>query len=55
MLHLVDPKDEIFARDYVYVRPAKAKAVATMPLLDNADGFYNNLPMINPKSKHSKQ
>ena len=55
VLHLVDPNDAIFARDYVYVRPARAKAVAVMPLVDNADGFYDNLPMINAKGKRSKQ
>ena len=26
-----------------------------MPLVNNADGFFNDLPMINAKGKHSKQ
>ena len=56
VLHLVDSEDEIFARDYVYRRPVKAKTVATMPLMNNADGFYDNLPQLRgSNSKHGQQ
>ena len=53
VLHLVNPDDEIFRRDYLYVKPTRAKAVAALPLIDNADGFYSNLPILNTKSKKS--
>ena len=55
VLHLVDSSDEIFARDYVYVRPTKIKAIAQMPLVSNADGFFDNLPAIKSKGKRIKQ
>lgn len=55
VLHLVDENDEIFQRNYVYRRPLKPKAVATMPLMNNADGFYDNLPQLqSSRSKHSR-
>ena len=44
VLHLVDPNDEIFARDYVYVKQAQANTLAALPLFDNSDGFFDNLP-----------
>ena len=35
VLHLVDGRDEIFARDYVYQRPQKVKPQVAMPFIDN--------------------
>ena len=57
VLHLVNANDEVFARDYVYVRPHKPKAVVAMPLVDNADGFFNGLPALSqkPKGKGAQQ
>ena len=54
VLHLVNPNDEIFRRDYFYVKQTKAKTVAELPLIDNADGFYDNLPMLRAKGKRSQ-
>ena len=56
VLHLVNDNDEIFNRDYFYRRPAKPKPAVTMPLMNNADGFFNNLPQLSStKSKHGRQ
>ena len=46
VLHLVNDQDEIFARDYVYVRAQPPKPQISVPLLDNADGFYSGLPPL---------
>ena len=54
VLHLANPKDEIFARDYVYVKPVKPKAAVNLPMMNNADGFYDNLPMLSSKKKQRK-
>ena len=55
VLHLVDENDEIFERSYVYRRPKKPKAMSTMPLMNNADGFYDNLPQLqSSRSKHGR-
>ena len=55
VLHLVNDSDEIFNRDYLYRRPAKAKPAVSMPLMNNADGFYNNLPQLqSAKGKHGR-
>ena len=53
VLHLVNPSDEIFARDYLYVRPQKTDPLADLPLIDNYDGFYDNLPSLFRKGKRS--
>ena len=55
VLHLVNSEDEIFARNYVYHKPAQAKTAVTMPLMNNADGFYDNLPVLSSKGKRGKQ
>ena len=54
VLHLVNENDEIFRRDYVYMKPRRAKAVAALPLVDNFDGFYDNLPMLSEKARNGK-
>ena len=46
LLALWKPTDEIFRKDYVYVRPRKA-TVAVVEL-DNADNFYDDLPLLPP-------
>ena len=51
VLHLAKPNDDIFARDYVYVRPANFKAAINMPVMDNSDGFFDNLPKLPAKNK----
>ena len=35
VLHLADADDEVFRRDYVYVRPRPVKAQVSMPFIDN--------------------
>ena len=54
VLHLVNDQDEIFARDYVYVRPRPVKAKVEMPFMDNSDGFFSGLPKL-PASSSSKR
>ena len=51
VLHLVDPADEIFARDYVYQRPQQVKPQVAMPVMDNSDGFYNGLPKLDGRGR----
>ena len=46
VLHMVNENDEVFARDYVYVRPQKVKAQVDIPLIDNSDGFFSGLPKV---------
>ena len=55
VLHLVDSNDEIFRRDYFYQRPAKFKPVVDEPMIDNADGFFDNLPELGPLQGKRKQ
>ena len=54
VLHLCNPSDEIFATDYLYVRPRKVKAQVAMPLVDNSDGFFNGLPALSSRAKGKK-
>ena len=51
VLHLVNENDEIFRRDYVYEKPKAFKPVATLPLVCNADGFFDGLPLLKDKKK----
>ena len=53
VLHLVNPNDEIFARDYLYVKPIKEATLANFPLIDNSDGFFDNLPLLKNKGPRS--
>ena len=46
VLHCINPGHVIFAKDYIYERPAKARAMNALPLLKNDDGFFDNLPLI---------
>ena len=55
VLHLVDPLDAIFARDYGYVRPARVKTAATLPLVNNEDGFFSGLPRLDPNKPGNKR
>ena len=47
LLALWKPADEIFQKNYVYVRPRPATAMTVD--LDNSDGFFENLPRLSAK------
>lgn len=55
VLHLVNDEDEIFHRNYVYVRKQKVKPQIDLPLISNEDGFYSDLPVLSGKKGNNKQ
>ena len=55
VLPLLAPADEIFARDYVYRWPKLKKTAVQAPVIDNADGFFDQLPRISGKGQRAKQ
>ena len=48
VLHFLDADDEIFRPNYYYQKPRNSKPVRAqaMALLDNSDGFFNDLPEL---------
>ena len=44
VLYCLDREHRIFGRDYIYEK--KRQGVATMPLLNNEDGFFDGLPQL---------
>ena len=46
VLCVIDPENLIFTKGYRYVRPETKKALQAMPLLNNDDGFFDNLPPL---------
>ena len=54
-LPLLAPADEILARDYVYRWPKLKKAAVQAPVIDNADGFFDQLARISGKGQRAKQ
>ena len=66
VLCVIDPENRIFSKGYRYVRPETKKALLAMPLMNNDDGFYDDLPPLQqpagkkrarmlPLSKREKQ
>ena len=47
LIGIWDPECEIFRKDFTYVRD---REVAAEPLIDNADGLYDGLPLIDEKT-----
>ena len=44
VLAILNPKDEIFKKSYMYVRPKETSKIE--PVMNNTDGLYDNLPML---------
>ena len=47
VLAILDPKDEIFAKSYVWSRPKETSKIE--PIMNNSDGLYNGLPMLSER------
>ena len=46
LISIWNPECEIFRKDFVYVRE---RELAVEPLIDNLDGLYDGLPLIDEK------
>ena len=44
VLAILNPKDEIFKKSYMYVRPKETSKIE--PVMNNTDGLYDNLPPL---------
>ena len=51
VLNVLDTEHPIFSKEFFYVKPCKKKALNALPLVDNSDGFLNNLPLLSSKQK----
>ena len=52
LLGIFAPKDEIFRKDYLYVKPKEEAAIE--PMLWNQDGLFDGLPMLPEKVLRKK-
>ena len=44
-----------FKKDYVYFKPKRPLIAAEMPVINNDDGFFNDLPVYSEKARGSKK
>ena len=53
LLGIFKPDDEIFKKSYKYIRP---RPVPIEPEMNNADGFYDDIPKLREKEirKHNR-
>ena len=50
-LHILRPNHDIFRKNYLYERPKKERTFNDLPMMDNSDGFFNDLPEASMKNK----
>ena len=51
LLHVLRPEHDIFRKNYFYERPKKERGFNSLPMVDNSDGFFNDLPEASFKNK----
>ena len=51
LLYVLRPNHDIFRKDYFYERPKKERTFNDLPMVDNTDGFFNDLPEASIKNK----
>ena len=51
VLHVLRPNHDIFRKNYFYERPKKERAFKDLRMVDNSDGFFDDLPEACSKNK----
>ena len=55
ILGFVEPNHLFFGKNYVYEKPRRPLVAAEMPVINNDDGFFDNLPVYSEKARGRKK
>ena len=51
VIYYLNPDHAIFQKEYFYEKPKKERAFNDLPMVNNDDGFFDNLPAMKLKGK----